>query len=210
MPNVTPLKVNPAGNKVVERFGSGDTVGVPFGGTGLATITPGALMVGNGTGNVALVGPGTTGQIPVSNGTTFVMTDLNTADVSGQTNANAGTLAPGTPVYEKTTANNIDKAQGNAIATSFVLGLTIASYAAAVTTCIVRTTGPLALTTAQWDAITGQTGGLSLGVIYYLDTATAGKLTTSPVDAAGNFLVPVGKSLSTTTMVLDINRPVGL
>lgn len=48
------------------------------GGTGLSTLTSGAILTGNGTGNVALVGPGTTGQIPISNGTTIAMTTVGT------------------------------------------------------------------------------------------------------------------------------------
>lgn len=209
MADQKPLKVSVSGNKVPERFASGDTVPVIHGGTGLATITTGTVMVGNGTGNPTLVGPGTSGQVLTSNGTTLVMADAAiSADVT-QTNGNAGSLVPGTPVYEKTAANTVDKAQGNAIGTSWVLGLTTGTITASGTGPI-RTAGSITLTTAQWDAITGQTGGLTLGVRYYLDTATAGKLTTSPVDATGNFLVMVGYSLSTTTMVLYPDAPIGL
>lgn len=46
---------------------------VATGHTGLSTITSGALMIGNGTGNVTLIGPGTSGQVPLSNGTTIAM-----------------------------------------------------------------------------------------------------------------------------------------
>ncbi len=53
------------------------TATVPKGGSGLTTITSGAYMTGNGTGNVALVGPGTTGQIPISNGSAPVMCSLS-------------------------------------------------------------------------------------------------------------------------------------
>ena len=46
-------------------------VAVQYGGTGLATITSGSLMTGNGTGAVSLVAPGTSGNLLTSNGTTW-------------------------------------------------------------------------------------------------------------------------------------------
>ena len=46
-------------------------VAVQYGGTGLATITSGSLMTGNGTGAVSLVAPGTSGNVLTSNGTTW-------------------------------------------------------------------------------------------------------------------------------------------
>jgi hypothetical protein len=54
------------------------TVTVGKGGTGLTTLTSGALLTGNGAGNVVPVGPGTTGQIPISNGATIAMTTMGT------------------------------------------------------------------------------------------------------------------------------------
>lgn len=49
-------------------------VAVQYGGTGLATITSGSLMTGNGTGAVSLVAPGTSGNLLTSNGTTWAST----------------------------------------------------------------------------------------------------------------------------------------
>jgi hypothetical protein len=46
-------------------------VDVQYGGTGLATITANNLMVGNGTGAVSLIAPGTSGNVLTSNGTTW-------------------------------------------------------------------------------------------------------------------------------------------
>jgi hypothetical protein len=42
------------------------------GGTGTANLTLGSVIVGNNTGTVTLVSPGTTGNVLVSNGTTWV------------------------------------------------------------------------------------------------------------------------------------------
>lgn len=72
---------------------------------------------------------------------------------------------------------------------------------------LVRFAGPLSLTTAQWDAVTTQTGGLTLGVPYYL-SATTGRLTTTAPSAGGTFVAPVGVALSHTTLMVQISFPV--
>jgi len=46
-------------------------VAVQYGGTGLATITSNNLMVGNGTGAVSLIAPGSNGNVLTSNGTAW-------------------------------------------------------------------------------------------------------------------------------------------
>jgi hypothetical protein len=48
------------------------TVAVANGGTGLATLTANNVLLGNGTGNVLSVAPGTSGNVLTSNGTTWV------------------------------------------------------------------------------------------------------------------------------------------
>jgi hypothetical protein len=47
---------------------------VPNGGTGLTTITSNNVVLGNGTGSVKVVAPGTSGNVLSSNGTTWVST----------------------------------------------------------------------------------------------------------------------------------------
>lgn len=49
-----------------------DTLPVSNGGTGNTTITAGAVLVGNGTGAVTTVSPGTSGYVLTSNGTAWV------------------------------------------------------------------------------------------------------------------------------------------
>jgi hypothetical protein len=49
---------------------------VAKGGTGLATITSGSLMIGNGTGTPTLIAPSTSGNVLMSNGTTWASTDI--------------------------------------------------------------------------------------------------------------------------------------
>ena len=70
------------------------------GGTGLATLTSNNVVLGNGTGNVQLVAPGTSGNVLVSNGTTW-SSSTSTANVSSVTGilpiANGGTALSSTP-----------------------------------------------------------------------------------------------------------------
>jgi len=49
------------------------------GGTGLTSITANSVMIGNATGSVLLVSPGTTGNVLVSNGTTWTSSTLANA-----------------------------------------------------------------------------------------------------------------------------------
>ena len=49
----------------------GAALPVASGGTGLATLTANNVLIGNGTGNVAFIAPGTNGNVLTSNGTTW-------------------------------------------------------------------------------------------------------------------------------------------
>jgi hypothetical protein len=116
------------------------------------------------------------------------------------TNEDASSLVIGTPVY---TFNDggVKKAKADVEATTNVIGLAIETIAAAATG-EVQTEGVLAATTGQWDAITGQTGGLTPDGIYYLSEATAGMLTvTAPTTG---YVAPVGIAVSTTQLKLNV------
>jgi hypothetical protein len=68
----------------------------------------------------------------------------------------------------------------------------------------VAVAGVVTATTGQWDAVTGQTGGLTTGAKYYLSNTTAGALTTTAPSTG--VLAPVGVALSTTKLVLQVER----
>ena len=51
------------------------------GGTGLVTIPANNVMLGNGTANVTVVAPGTSGNVLTSNGTTWASTALSASSV---------------------------------------------------------------------------------------------------------------------------------
>lgn len=63
---------------------------------------------------------------------------------------------------------------------------------------LVAFSGPIVLSTAQWDAVAGTTGGLAAGTKYYLSSSVAGTITAT---APANSQV-VAQAVSTTTAVI--------
>lgn len=127
--------------------------------------------------------------------------NLNTPG-SSLVNEEAGACLLGTPVYSSSGVG-FKKGNGNAVGTSDLLGILFADIASGATG-IVATSGEVTGTTAQWDAVTGQTGGLTAGASYFLDVATAGKLTTTPPSTG--FLVKVGQAISPTKFVVRVGQ----
>jgi hypothetical protein len=66
---------------------------------------------------------------------------------------------------------------------------------------LVQYAGPISLTTADWDAITGQSGGLTPGIFYYLSTEF-GAMTDTPPVGFGSIVAPVGIALSSTDFLV--------
>lgn len=129
-----------------------------------------------------------------------------TTDVS-LTNAEAGAVVCGTPVYSFG-AGTVKKAKADAAGTSKVVGLMHDASTAGSAAGLVAVAGILALTTGQWDAVTGASGGLTFNNTYYLDPATAGLLTATAPTTVGQSVVAVGRALSTTTMELFVREPI--
>jgi hypothetical protein len=131
------------------------------------------------------------------------------ADVAGGgfalPNAEATTLEPGTPVADFA---GLGARRGvcTSLALSEIVGLVTIATAATLYTPL-QQAGPLVLTTAQWDARTGQTGGLTPGAAYYLDVV-AGRITTSAQTQPGRALTAIGTAIAPTTMLLAITRPI--
>jgi hypothetical protein len=70
-------------------------INVASGGTGLATLTANNVLIGNGTGNVAFVAPGSSGNVLTSNGSAWTSVaaaafDAGTVLIFGQTSAPTG------------------------------------------------------------------------------------------------------------------------
>lgn len=118
-----------------------------------------------------------------------------------------GALPLATPVRFQ--LGNATPAQADNVLRTRVRGLVL--FAAADNDPVeVQVDGIFEAATGDWDAVTGQTGGLTEGETYYLDQDTAGKLTVNAPVAYGDFVAPVGTALSSTELDIEIGAPIRL
>ena len=82
------------------------------------------------------------------------------------------------------------------------IGLLVAPSVGGDGPCNFMPVGPLELGAQQWDAITGETGGLVPGDWYYVSDVTPGKLTNVAPSTATHYVAPMGHALSTTVLVV--------
>jgi len=151
----------------------------------------------------------TNGQVQQIQAGDTLDASCNKVDVIACTNNNAGSIVIGSPVYPDA-AGSVDLAKADAAATVEVLGLVKNVSITAAASGNIQTDGVLAATTGQWDAVTGDVGGLTAGSVYYLDPDTAGMLTTTGPTTTGDFVVRVGIGLSTTELEISIMPPIKL
>jgi hypothetical protein len=121
-------------------------------------------------------------------------------------NGVGGAVVVGATVYMLANAAGAQKADCNGTAPARnVCGVVISGQAGSGGNVRVRQRGPVTLTTAQWDAVTGDSGGLTPFVEYYL-SATAGQLAKTVPATTGDNVVVVGIALSTTVMNILIRH----
>lgn len=113
----------------------------------------------------------------------------------------------GAPVYANA-ADTVKRAQANAKSTSKLAGLGFDASTAAAAAGNIIFGGILVATTGQWDAVAGTTGGLAFGTYYFLDPATAGKITATVPTTVGQCVTLVGLALSTTELELMLEPPI--
>ncbi len=113
-----------------------------------------------------------------------------------------GNVTKCNPVYVSG-AGTVAKAKADALATSKVVGLASTTFGIAGR---IQTDGIVSATTAEWDAVTGGSGGLTAGSTYYLSAATAGNLTTT-MPGINNYVVAIGIALSACELKLGIQQP---
>lgn len=130
-------------------------------------------------------------------------------DVVSLVNASGSAAAICTPVYVSA-SGSFSLARANAAGTMEAIGLVRDASIANTTAGSIQTDGVLTATTGQWDAITGQTGGLTFGAVYFLSATTAGQLTSTAPSTSGQYVLRVGKALSTTDLDISILAPIGL
>jgi len=120
-------------------------------------------------------------------------------------NTSGSVVAIGSVVYSNN-AGTFDLAQATALASAKVVGLCKENISANVAGDI-QTGGVLTLTEAQWDNITGGSGGLDGS--YFLSTV-AGKLTNSAPTSSGQFVTYIGRALSSTDLLIEIANTIRL
>ena len=123
------------------------------------------------------------------------------------TNDNAGSIVIGQVVYVKANGN-VDLAQADAAATKEALGLVHDALIATTDPGNILVDGVLTATTGQWDTVTGGSGGLTPGTIYYMSAATAGSLTATAPTTVGQYVARIGRAISATKMDLMIMAPI--
>jgi len=122
---------------------------------------------------------------------------------------NSGAAAlPGAAVYVNG-AGRFGLAIASAYSTGGVLALANRSIANGAPGPV-TTAGPVTLTTGQWDAVTGGSGGLASGLLYFLDPSTPGKLSTTAPSTPGQVVTLVGRAISPTVMIVAIQPPIQL
>ena len=116
----------------------------------------------------------------------------------------AATLIAGAIVYISA-ADACNKAKADASGTSIAFGLAVAAITSGVAGFI-KTDGLLSLTTGEWDAVFGTTGGLTAGTQYYLSKDTASFGTATAPSAVGQYVVYIGLGVSTTELMIALGR----
>lgn len=147
------------------------------------------------------------------NGVQFRLADGDTLDAAvlataiELVNQSPGVQPVCTPVLMSTTG--FQPARANALATAEVVGL-LRSPTNPNSSGVIITNGLFGATPAQWQAVTSNAVGLAPGVVYYLSSANAGRLTPTAPDASGEFLVRLGRAMTNTLMLLNPSFPIGL
>lgn len=126
----------------------------------------------------------------------------------GATTQHPAGFPPGTPLVQSTTADKtVVPGRANAEATSSLVGLA-GGPGVAGSNVFSQFAGVLTLTTEEWDAITGQSGGLTRNAPYYLGSGfNEGQLTTTAPSTSGTFVARAGVALSSTDLLIQLCAP---
>jgi len=148
------------------------------------------------------------------NGIQFRLADVDTLDAAALATAielvnQSPAVQPiCTPVLMSSTG--FQPARANALATAEAIGLLRSPTTTPNVSGVIITSGLMAATPAQWQAVTSNPAGLAPGVVYYLSSNGAGRLTPTAPDNSGEFLVRIGRAVSNTLMLLNVSLPIGL
>lgn len=178
---------------------------------GRINVTNGNGASGNPTFDLAsgVATPGTYNSITVDTygRVTGGTNSPTTATIIPASNGEASAIVIGKAVYVSS-GDTVKLANANSSNTKNVVGLVFDTSVNSAATGSVAVSGTVEATTTQWDAVTGQSGGLTAGSKYYLSNSTSGGLTTTAPSTG--FAAPVGFALSTTKMIINIGPTVRL
>jgi len=149
------------------------------------------------------------GKLVQAQTTDTIQALVSEVDATAKTNDNAGAITLGQVVYPKANGN-VDLARANSSGTVEVMGFVAAASIAAAAAGAIQMDGLISASTATWDALTGDTGGLTPGAVYYLSPTTPGSITKTAPTTSGQFVVRVGLADSTTTLRIQPHAPIGL
>lgn len=178
---------------------------------GQITVTNGNGVSGNPVLSLASTGvtPGTYNSVTVDaqGRVTGGSVTATNAVTEVMTNGTGSAVAIGRAVYISG-SGVFTPAIANNVATSKVIGFVASTSIAGSASGNVIIDGVIEATAGQWDAVTGQSGGLTPGAEYYLSNLTAGAITTSAPTTGVH--APVGVAITPLKLKVDIKRIVVL
>jgi hypothetical protein len=134
-----------------------------------------------------------------------LQTELDNVRFLEAPNASGGALVVGQPVYLKADGTGYAAADANGASPLYdVIGL-LAVGGASLATIKAQRAGTLTLLKSQWDTQTGETGGLTPLVEYYL-SETVGKITKTRPATTGSHVKRVGIALNATDMLVEVRH----
>lgn len=122
------------------------------------------------------------------------------------TNTSGASVVIGQPIYTDSTGGKLAKADVDL--TRRVVGLVADTTVTNASSGKIRTDGTLVATTAQWDAVTGGTGGLVPNTNYFLSTTIAGRIVSTGSTITSGWSQQIGVAMSTTKMNVTLGRSV--
>lgn len=147
-------------------------LGAAAGGTGLATITANNVILGNNTGIVQVVAPGTTGNVLTSDGTTWKSQAVPA--VAGVAAYGAANVSGGVVTNQQNSNGSFSRITTGQFKFAFTANLSAATYAVVVTAEYTQTLGQ------RWSSYTSRAVNQVLVNIY---------------DSGGNYADPYGLSI---------------
>lgn len=151
---------------------------------------------------------GTSGHPEVLQAADTIVANTSFTNVETLTNGGAAAVI-GSVVYVSA-ADTFQLAQANAAAPAKAYGVVYDASIAGAASGSVATDGLITATTGEWDAVAGTVGGLTAGVDYFLSAAIAGRLTSTPPTAAGQYNTYVGTAKSATVLSLSPRHAIAL